>query len=278
MKPPVALEPLSVDEETATKYLSAYLREAAMSTALWRSIEAAALATVTLSPPVLDIGCGFGEFARLFFAGREQPEVGIDIDRGELLRAAAVQPAIYGSILQGDARRLPFPDDSFATVISISTLEHIPGVDATLREASRVLRPGGLLAMTVPIETLSQNLVGHRALRLGSRALADRYAAALHRQLTHVNVWPAERWLDLVRESGLSVERACATVSPGATRLFEMMLPAAFANRMFRYATGRRPPHPDVFVRVARRLLRGSVMAASPNGSNLFVVARKSPA
>ena len=273
-----ALQPLGIDEDTATKYLSAYLREAAVSTALWRSIEAGALSTVTLTPPVLDIGCGFGEFARLFFGDRAQPEIGIDIDRGELLRAAAVQPSIYGSILQGDARRLPFPDATFGSVISISTMEHIPGVDATLAEAARLLRPGGVLAMTVPMAPMSDNLVGHRILRLASAKIADRYANALHRQLTHVNVWPAQRWLDLVQGTGLTIERACATVSPGATRVFEAMLPAAFANRMFRYATGHRPPHPEPFVRLARRLLRGQVMAASADGSNLFIVARKGAA
>ena len=266
---------LPIDEATARRYLTAYLREAPLATALWRSIEAAALSTIELPHPILDIGCGFGEFARLFFQDRDQPEAGVDIDRGELSRAAAVSPAIYGSILQCDARTLPFDDGSFNSVISVSTLEHIPDVEATISEAARVLRPGGVFAFTVPIAPFNRNLLGHRILRVGSRSLADRYANAVHRRLTHVNIWPAARWVDATTDAGLVVERQAATVSPTATMAFESLLPAAFANRLFRMATGRRPPHPAMFVWAAERVLRGTVMKHSPDGSNLFVVARK---
>jgi SAM-dependent methyltransferase len=221
------------------------------------------------------LGCGFGEFARLFFRDRDMPDVGIDIDRGELRRVLAEPAAIYRSILQGDARRLPFPEGTFKSAISISTMEHIPGVEATIHEVARVLQPGALFAFTVPITSLNRSLIGHRVLRLARLSLADAYAGALHKGLTHVNVWPASRWLECTEAAGLDLRSAAATVSPSATMAFEALLPAAFANRLWRIATGRRPPRPGPFVRVVERVLRPLVMQDSAGGSNLFVVARK---
>lgn len=264
---------LPYDQATVGRYLRTYLREAPVATALWRAIEAASMASVAIEHPVLDIGCAFGEFARVFFANKRPPDVGVDIDRGELLRCIA--DPVYRAAVQCDARRLPFPDASFQTVISVSTLEHIPEADRTIADVSRVLRPGGVLAFTVPINSFNSNLIVHGALRLVSRNRAEQYANALHRQLTHVNIWPRERWTEATEAAGLKIERATPTVSPGATRAFEALLPAAFANRIWRQATGNRPPHPEAFVNAAVRLLRPLAMQHSESGSNLFVVARK---
>jgi len=45
----------------------------------------------------------------------------------------------------GDARELPYEDDSFDAAILITVLGEIPDQDAALREVERVLRPGGRL-------------------------------------------------------------------------------------------------------------------------------------
>ena len=48
---------------------------------------------------------------------------------------------------QGDARRLPFPDESFDAAYLTAVLGEIPDQDAALRELARVLRPGGRLVV-----------------------------------------------------------------------------------------------------------------------------------
>ena len=50
----------------------------------------------------------------------------------------------------GDALAMPFPDDSFDRVIISEVLEHIPHDTAAITELYRVLRPGGVAAVTVP--------------------------------------------------------------------------------------------------------------------------------
>ena len=55
-----------------------------------------------------------------------------------------------GAAVNGDGTRLPFPDDTFDRIICSEVLEHIPDDDAALAELHRVLKPGGMLAATVP--------------------------------------------------------------------------------------------------------------------------------
>ena len=50
----------------------------------------------------------------------------------------------------GDALRLPYADNSFDVVLMSEILEHVPADEAAIDEMARVLRPGGLAAVTVP--------------------------------------------------------------------------------------------------------------------------------
>jgi SAM-dependent methyltransferase len=255
------------------RYLQRYLREAPLAVALWRSAEASALSEVELAHPIVDVGCGFGEFGRLFFRDRDTPEAGVDINRAELVRAAANPP--YGSIVQCDARRLPFAEASLGSVISVSTLEHIPDVAAAIAAVARALRPGGVFAYTVPIDAFDRNMLGYRALRVMSPGLADRYAGQVNRLLTHVNIWPASRWATLTEDGGLRVQRVTPFLSPGATAVYELLLPLALASRVWRRVVGRRPPHPAPLRQLAALSMRSLIAGASPEGSNILVVATK---
>ena len=108
---------------------------------------------------VLDLGCGAGRHA--FEAGRRGAHVvALDTDREELARVTAVAVAMHeaaelpqgASIVAaaGDATAKPFPDGSFDIVNAAEVLEHIPRDQDAMNEVARVLRPGGLAAVTVP--------------------------------------------------------------------------------------------------------------------------------
>ncbi|HUC23346.1 MAG TPA: methyltransferase domain-containing protein [Streptosporangiaceae bacterium] len=108
---------------------------------------------------LLDLGCGAGRHA--FEAARRGAEVvALDTDHSELqhVRATAAAMAEAGQIqapaglasAAGDATRMPFPDCSFDLVIAAEVLEHISADQRALTEISRVLRPGGIAAVTVP--------------------------------------------------------------------------------------------------------------------------------
>ncbi len=108
---------------------------------------------------LLDLGCGGGRHA--FEAYRRGAEVvAFDADHGELTQVASltaamaeageVPPAARAAVTRGDATAMPFADASFDRVIAAEVLEHIPADQRAMDEIARVLRPGGLAAITVP--------------------------------------------------------------------------------------------------------------------------------
>ena len=88
---------------------------------------------------LLDAGCGTGYFTRRFAADvADGNVVGTDIDF-DMLRFAAGHSRGIG-FAAADARRLPFPDDSFDLVVSITALCFIREERLALREMLRVAR------------------------------------------------------------------------------------------------------------------------------------------
>lgn len=97
---------------------------------------------------VLDCGCGMGFYLMAMQRLRTLRLVGLDSDAERL--AWAEREGVDAELLHGDAQHLPFADGSFDKVLMSEVLEHLSDDRAALREVARVLRPGGVLAMSVP--------------------------------------------------------------------------------------------------------------------------------
>jgi SAM-dependent methyltransferase len=87
----------------------------------------------------LEIGCGTGVHAATV-ADLGWTPVGIDLSAG-MLRHARGRLAVA----RADAEYLPVRDNAVPAVISVMAHTDMPGYPAALREAARVLRPGGML-------------------------------------------------------------------------------------------------------------------------------------
>ena len=87
----------------------------------------------------LEIGCGTGVRAAAVRDLGWTP-AGVDLSAGMLGLVHGRLPA-----LRADAARLPFPDASFPAVIAVMVHTDMPDYPAVLREAARVLRPGGIV-------------------------------------------------------------------------------------------------------------------------------------
>jgi SAM-dependent methyltransferase len=108
---------------------------------------------------VLDVGCGGGRHAFEVYR-RGGRVVAFDLDTGELAGVRAMFGAMAAegqagassaaTAISGDATSMPFGDNAFDRVIAAEVLEHVLDDQRAMSELARVLRPGGLAAITVP--------------------------------------------------------------------------------------------------------------------------------
>jgi SAM-dependent methyltransferase len=101
---------------------------------------------------VLDVGCGVGHWGRLLASVMPDDVrvTGVDRERAWVDEATARAPASRFSYRQGDAQKLPFPDDSFDLTTCQTLLIHLPDPSAGIAEMIRVTKPGGLVAVAEP--------------------------------------------------------------------------------------------------------------------------------
>ena len=97
---------------------------------------------------VLDAGCGMGFYLMAMARLRNLSLVGVD-EWWERL-AWARREAVPASLLSGNLYKLPFDGASFDSVLLSEVLEHVDDEQSALRELIRVLKPGGVLAISVP--------------------------------------------------------------------------------------------------------------------------------
>lgn len=153
---------------------------------------------------VLDVGCGQGRHVRATRRMEGVTGVGVDLGRDEVvgtarsLRELDALPAGAGGTVAGAAPwlvarasgyELPFATASFDCVIVSEVLEHLDDDERALREISRVLRPGGMLAVSVP--------------RTGPEAVC--WALSRRYRNTpggHVRIYRRSGIVDLVRRTG----------------------------------------------------------------------------
>ena len=104
----------------------------------------------TRGQKVLEIGVGTGtdhvQFAR---AGAELHGVDLTEKSVELVARRLEHEGLSSSLQVADAEQLPFADGCFDVVYSWGVLHHTPGTPGAIREAIRVLRPGGRICVMV---------------------------------------------------------------------------------------------------------------------------------
>lgn len=101
---------------------------------------------------VVDVGAGKGALAR-FMRSQGADVIAVECGEAMISEARSSDPDHVDSYVDGVGQDLPLDDASADTVIFLASLHHIPAENMAdaIREASRVLRPGGTLAVLEPI-------------------------------------------------------------------------------------------------------------------------------
>jgi ubiquinone/menaquinone biosynthesis C-methylase UbiE len=160
-------------------------------------------AFVDLLPPAgratLDLGCGEGRIGVLL--GELGHRVtGVDVAPSMARRAA--ERGVYAEVHLGDAASLPFREAAFDLVVAFMTLQDMEDPAAALREAARVLEPGGALVAAVvhPFNT------GRERPYYDVARIVDEFERGGVTMTFHQIHRPLESWFALVREAGLEIE------------------------------------------------------------------------
>ena len=264
---------LSAPAVSADEYDRDYYLHAAMGADQWRESDgrevagiyqgSLSLAGFASGESVLDIGCGRGELVRVALelgasraAGIDYSEAAIEMGRETL---AASELGGRGELAQGDARALPHPDAGFDLVTMLDVVEHMTPeeLSAGLREALRVLKPGGRIF----VHTAPNRLIYDVTYRLQRAALPWR-----------LRTWPAdprndyERSMHVNEQTTGSLSAALREAGFGDVSawngewVYRGHLPggsAGRAGRWFRFAA-RTPLRRFVAMDIFARGIRGS--------------------
>ena len=157
-------------------------------------------AALPLGARLLEVGCGTGAVSRVLATWPGVRET-IGVDPSPVFVAKARELAAGLTALafeEADGRSLPFGGDTFDAVVFHTTLCHVPGPEVMLREAVRVLRPGGRVAVFE-----GDYATGTLATRAGDPL--DACAEAFREHFVH-DPWLVRRLPALLRATGAQLQ------------------------------------------------------------------------
>lgn len=254
------------------KYFRRFLKIAPLSVAIWRTVEAKHLANEKIKSPVLDLGCGFGEFM-LGFA-EKKIDVGLDVDKKDL--SVAKKTNKYKKLVLADARKMPFANCTFNTIISISTLEHIKNSNKLLKECFRVLKPGGRIIASIETNRVDSNtfyrpMLRKYGLKSLSKYLTKKYNNFFKRHILLNN----NEWRILFEKNGFKIVKIENIVSPNVTRIYDLFILTSWPSQILKVIFGKRMVFKPKFIRdyLVKKYLK--YIDETNNGTNIFLVAIK---
>lgn len=204
-------------------------------------------------PPILDVGCGDGLFARVAFEGAEV--WGIDIDAREGRWAAASRA--YSQVVLADITSAHLPEAFFETCVANCSLEHVPRIDLAMQTIYRSLKPGGRVYMFVPNKTWAEHLLSYRFLNaIGASGLARTLQQGIDTVFKHEHLYDRDGWANVLSSAGFEVEAVEPVLSSASTVAFEALLLPSLAGKLNKALTTRWTNFPG-----ARRALARPVYA-----------------
>jgi SAM-dependent methyltransferase len=216
--------------------VSRYLASSPLALALERGLECIVLSKQKFVAPVLDIGCGDGLFASILFT--DKIDTGIDPNPSEI--ACAKKSGAYNELICCSGSQIPKPSGTYGTLFSNSVLEHIPDLNPVLREAHRLLEPGGNFFFTVPTDEFELHALVHRILAgLGLKRLAAGFRKRYNRFWRHFHAYDASHWKKLAEDAGFEVVEMVRYNPPDMTTRNDCLAPIGALASILKHITGR---------------------------------------
>ena len=106
---------------------------------------------------LLDVGYGSGIFLPSL-ATVSDTLSGIDLhDKIDVVEKTLAKESLQADLTSGSALDMPYKNETFDCVVSVSLLEHVTDPGAVIDEMLRILRPGGVLALGFPCRNFAMD-------------------------------------------------------------------------------------------------------------------------
>lgn len=203
---------------------------------------------------LLDVGCGTGATLKAL----DHLGVTVGMDRSpQALRYCEVRG--LRRLLRASAEALPVASESLDVVLALDLLEHLPDDAAAVREFARVLRPGGLLLVTVPA--------------------CPQLWSEHDRALDHLRRYRASRLRRILLDAGLRIEKLSPVITAlllpiAGLRLIQRILPRRSGRPQTAFIVPPRPVN-SLLVALLRLERRWLSHFNLPVGVSLVAVACK---
>jgi SAM-dependent methyltransferase len=246
-----------------------YVRNRPLFFALIRPQEAAMFRSLQmlLRPPVLDFGCGDGFFARVAFPGRTL-DVGLDLEDSR--EEEAQGSGVYEEVTTYGGRAVPYPDNSFGTVVSNCVLEHVGDVSAAVVEVFRVLKPGGYFLTSVMADKWEEH-------QLGAKVLGDRYRRFMRRRQVHRNLLSESEWNTVFTAAGFKVVSATGYLGHRSSMYMDALHYLSAPSLATRALFGKWVVLPGIWAFLTKDILTRAIEfpVAPSDSSAIFYVLKK---
>lgn len=265
----------SSQQSSQKDYLWLNIRELPYFRGLLRAVEARFYQEIELKAPILDMGCGDGDFASMTF---DRPlDVGIDPWTGPIRKA--ISKNCYRLVIQGMGNDLPFKAGHFNSAISNSVLEHIPDVESVLKDIARVISPGGIFVFCVPNHNFLPNLsISNFFDRIGLKAFGNMYRRFFNSISRHYHCDPMEIWKKRLDEAGFDLQNWWNYFPPKSLHTLEWGHYFGLPSFLIHLFTRRWILVPQKWnLYLTKKIIEGNYTQDSidPNGAYTFYIARR---
>lgn len=218
----MADRPTAVADSNAKEFVDYYAKQSVTPEALRRSQRILELVGRFVAGRredlhVADIGCGPGAQSRIWAMAGYRVH-GVDINPGllALAREGAREAGLEIDWRQGSADALPFSDACMDVCLAPELLEHVPDWQASLRELTRILKPGGVLYLSTTNRLcpsqMEFDLPFYSWYPTFLKRYYERLAVTTRRDLVSHATYPAVHWFtfyqlsDFLRPLGLDAK------------------------------------------------------------------------
>lgn len=210
------MKQLHIDQNILERMLRIYLDNKPAFLSVIRAKESSMFhSLVPYKRPCLDFGCGDGFFTKLSLIDKAQ-KLDIGLETNYQRAALARKSGVYNRVIIYDGQVIPLKDETIATVVSNSVLEHIANINRSILEIYRILKKGGVFYVSVMVEAYEENL-------LGTLLLGALYKTWVKKRAYHAHVFSPKQWETLFKESGFTIERKLGYLDKQSARLLDLL-------------------------------------------------------